>query len=223
MKNVWYLTYSPDVHRRPILSVAHQELGSPVPPGGDVVRVVLPGTDHPGKPEVAELHHSVLGMRRSDLTVISQWSLTLVMRMFSGLTSLWRQLWRWQKLTACRVCQTMLCTADIYQSETADLRLAASYNSDWQFGQGLTLVRAMGTPLGYFSSSLRTVWSQNSKTRCSLRFLRKTSIRLTRFGCLRFFSIRISLRAIFLMRGSSSLSTNFLMATRCPVSLARHL
>ena len=36
-------------------------------------------------------------------------SFTFVMRMFSGLTSLWRQLWRWQKLTAWRVCQTMLC------------------------------------------------------------------------------------------------------------------
>ena len=68
------------------------------------------------------------------------------------------------------------------------------------------------TPLGYFSSSLRTVWSQNSKTRCSFRFRRNTfgiyisiriiiiitnitiiikitSIRLTKFGCFRFFSI----------------------------------
>ena len=55
------LTYSPDVHWRSVLSVAHQELGGSVPSGGHVVRVVLPGTDHPGEPEVTKLHHSVLG------------------------------------------------------------------------------------------------------------------------------------------------------------------
>ena len=37
------------------------------------------------------------------------------------------------------------------------------------------------------------------------------------------FSMRISRIAIFLMRGSSSDSTNFLMATSCVVSLLRHL
>ena len=37
------------------------------------------------------------------------------------------------------------------------------------------------------------------------------------------FNIRISLMAIFLINGSSSDSTNFLMATRAPVSLFRHL
>lgn len=38
-------------------------------------------------------------------------------------------------------------------------------------------------PLGYFSSSLRTVLSQCSNTRCSLRWRLKTSSRETRFGC----------------------------------------
>ena len=36
-----------------------------------------------------------------------------------------------------------------------------------------------------------------------------TSMRLTRLWCFKFFNIRISLRAIFFIRGSSSLSTNF--------------
>lgn len=38
-------------------------------------------------------------------------------------------------------------------------------------------------PLGHFSSSSRTVWSTNSKTRYSLFFLRNTSIRFTRWSC----------------------------------------
>ena len=38
-------------------------------------------------------------------------------------------------------------------------------------------------PLGCFSSSLSTVRSQYSKTRCSFFLRRKTSIKLTRFGC----------------------------------------
>ena len=72
-------------------------------------------------------------------------------------------------------------------------------------------------PFGCFSSSLRTVLSQYSKTRCNFRFLRNTSIRLTRFGCFRFFSMRISRSAIFLISGSSSDSWNFLMATSWPI------
>ena len=39
-------------------------------------------------------------------------------------------------------------------------------------------------PLWCLSSSWSTVWSQYSNTRWSLRFLLKTSIRLTRLGCL---------------------------------------
>lgn len=39
-------------------------------------------------------------------------------------------------------------------------------------------------PLWYLSNSWRTVWSQYSNTRWSFRFLRKTSMRLMRLGCL---------------------------------------
>lgn len=39
-------------------------------------------------------------------------------------------------------------------------------------------------PLWCLSNSWRTVWSQYSNTRWSFRFLLKTSIRLTRLGCL---------------------------------------
>ena len=38
-------------------------------------------------------------------------------------------------------------------------------------------------PWGYLSSSLSTVWSTYSNTRCNLFFLLNTSIRFTRFGC----------------------------------------
>ncbi len=52
-------------------------------------------------------------------------------------------------------------------------------------------------PFGCFSSSLRTVLSQNSKTRWSFRFRRKTSIRLTRFGCFKFCNKCVKIRGQF--------------------------
>ena len=58
---ICYLTYSPDIHRRPVLSVADEKLRGPVPASGHVVSVVLTRADHPGEPEVTELHHPVLG------------------------------------------------------------------------------------------------------------------------------------------------------------------
>ena len=38
-------------------------------------------------------------------------------------------------------------------------------------------------PLGFLSSSFKSVWSQYSKTKCIFLFLLNTSMRFTRFGC----------------------------------------
>lgn len=86
-----------------------------------------------------------------------------VSRMFSGFTSLWMQLCWWQYATPCSVCH-VICR-----------------------------VRSSGQPCGNFSSSASTVWSQNSNTRCSFRFRRNTSRRLTKFGCFRFWNNRLLL------------------------------
>lgn len=81
-----------------------------------------------------------------------------VSRMFSGFTSRWMQLCWWQYAIPCSVCQV------------------------------ICLVSNSGQPCGNFSSSASTVWSQNSNTRCSFLFRRKTSSRLTKFGCFRFWN-----------------------------------
>lgn len=58
--------------------------------------------------------------------------------------------------------------------------------------------------------------SPHDRARSSLRARHGSGVRPT-------LSMRISLRAIFRITGSSSDSRNFLMATICPVSLLRHL
>lgn len=101
------------------------------------------------------------------------------------------------------------------------------------------------------SINSKTVWSMYSNTRCSRLLRLKTSIRLTKFVCFncckviqytqcwcnintclkhqelytktRTFSKRTSRKAIFLIIGSSSDSTNFFTATYVPVSLFLHL
>ena len=55
-------TYGPDVHLFPVGRVPHQELRSPVPPGGHIVRIDLSlARHHPGKPEITELDDPELG------------------------------------------------------------------------------------------------------------------------------------------------------------------
>lgn len=63
-------------------------------------------------------------------------------------------------------------------------RLLSPYKRLWALSPLFSSKGWATHPLWYRSSSWSTVWSQYSNTRWSLRFLRKTSRRLTRLGCL---------------------------------------
>ena len=60
IRSIFFFTYSPHIHRRSILSVSHQELWTPVPPGSHIISVVLSWTYHSGKTKVTQFYNTIL-------------------------------------------------------------------------------------------------------------------------------------------------------------------